>query len=86
MLPEQALNRILAVLASARVNEFIADHQVQAEGIIEFAIGRQSSIGRNSRTVKLQLQAAVKIQSQWLAFGFIRRVTRVFLVLMIKMH
>ena len=36
-LPEQALHRVLAVLARARVNEFIADHQGQAEGIIEFA-------------------------------------------------
>ena len=37
-LPEQAFHRVLAVLARARIDEFIADHQGQAEGIIEFAI------------------------------------------------
>ncbi len=77
---------MLAVLARARVNEFIADHQGQAEGIIEFAIGQQSGVGRNSRTVELQLQAAVKIQPQWPTFGVTRRVTRVFLVVMMVFH
>jgi hypothetical protein len=33
-LPEQARHRVLAVLARARINEFIADHQDLAEGII----------------------------------------------------
>ncbi len=39
-LPEQALHRMLSVLARARINEFIADHDSQTEGIIEFAIGQ----------------------------------------------
>ncbi len=46
---EQARLRVLAVLARVRVNEFIADHQGQAKGIIEFAVGQQSGVGRNSR-------------------------------------
>ncbi len=36
-LPEQALHRMLSVLARARINEFIVDHDGQTEGIIEFA-------------------------------------------------
>ncbi len=85
-LTKQSLQRVLAVLARARVNEFIADHQGQAEGIIEFAIGQQSGVGRNSRTVELQFRAAVEIQPQWLTFGITRRVTRVFLVVMMVFH
>ena len=73
-LPEQALHRVLAVLARARINEFIADRQGKAKDIIEFAIGLQSGVGRDFGTVELQLQAAAEIQSQNSIFRFARRV------------
>ena len=72
-LPEQALHRVLSVLARARINEFIAGHDSQTEGFIEFAIGQQSGVGRDAGTVELKLQAAVEIDPQWLAFGITRR-------------
>ena len=52
---------MLAVLARARIHGFNGDHQGQAEDIIEFAIGRQSGVGRDFGTVEVQLQAAVEI-------------------------
>jgi len=51
-----------AVLAGARINEFITNHVGQPECVIEFAIGKQSSVGGNPGTMKLQLQAAVEIE------------------------
>ena len=60
------LHRVPAVLARTRIDEFIADHQGQAEGIIEFATGQQSGVGGDTGTVELQLHLAVEIQPQWL--------------------
>ena len=65
---------MLAVLARAGVNQAIADHAGQTKGIIEFAIGKQTSIGRDPGSVELHLQAAVKNQPQRLVLGFTLRV------------
>ena len=54
-----------------------ADRLGQAEGIIEFAIGQQSGVGRDSGTVELQLQAAVEIQPQNSIFRFTHRVSHI---------
>ncbi len=77
---------MLAVPARARINEFIAGHQGQAESIFEFAIGQQPGVGSHSGTVELQLQAAVEIQPQMRLSGFTRRVTRVSSVEMMVLH
>jgi len=59
-----------AVLACARINQNVTDHVGQTEGIIEFTVGKQSSVGGDPGTMKLQLKATVKIKPQRLAFGF----------------
>jgi hypothetical protein len=37
----------------------------QPEGVIEFAIGKQASVGGHPRSVELQLQAAVETGTKW---------------------
>jgi len=60
---------IPAVLACARINQNVTDHVGQTEGISEFTVGMQSSVGDRG-TMQLQLQATVKIKPQRLAFRF----------------
>lgn len=54
----------LAVLADARINQFIANHVRQPECVIEFTIGKQSRVGSDFGTVELKLEPTVKIQPQ----------------------
>jgi len=53
-----------AVLASARVGERFTRKFTQTERVIEFTIGKQSSIGCNDGPAKLQHYAAVEIESK----------------------
>jgi hypothetical protein len=53
-----------AVLAGACVGELLARHRAEAEGIVEFAIGQQASIGRDDRASKLERQSAVEIEPE----------------------
>ncbi len=61
---KQSRQRVLAVLAGARINQFIANHVRQPECVIEFTVGKQSSVGGDPGTMKLKLQAAVEIKPQ----------------------
>ena len=63
-LTKQSRQRVLAVLAGARVNQLIANHVRQPECVIEFTVGKQSSVGSDFGTVKLKLEPTVKIQPQ----------------------
>jgi hypothetical protein len=63
-----------AVLAGARIGEHLTRHPAQAERIIEFAIGQQSSIGGDDGAAKLEHQAAVKIEPKSIRFRFTHRV------------
>jgi hypothetical protein len=56
----------------ATVNQVLLRDGHQAERVIEFAIGQQSGIGGDARTVELQLEAAVEIESESIGFGFTR--------------
>jgi hypothetical protein len=51
-----------AVLAGARVGKRLARHCGKPECIVEFAVRQQTRIGGNHGAVKLQHQAAVKIE------------------------
>jgi hypothetical protein len=42
--------------------ERLACHRAQSEYIVEFAVGQQSSVGRDHGAAKLHHQATVKIQ------------------------
>ncbi len=63
-LTKQSRHRVLAVLAGARVNELIANHVRQPEGVIELTVGKQSGVGGDPGTMELKLQAAVEIEPQ----------------------
>jgi restriction endonuclease Mrr len=63
--PDRVDNTVLAqFLAAAGVGENIASHLGKFDGTIEFPIGKQSSVRCDLRSVKLQLQATIKIQPQ----------------------
>jgi hypothetical protein len=61
-------------------------HPFQAKGIVKLAIGEQSGVRCDPGTVELQLQATVEIDPQMGVFGFTRRVTRGWLVVVLVSH
>jgi hypothetical protein len=71
-LPEQPSQCVSTILASACVGQNITRHHRQADRIIEFAIGKQPSIGGHYGAAKLEHQAAVKIKPKSIRFRFTR--------------
>jgi hypothetical protein len=63
-LPQQPDQRMATVPAGARVSERAACHHAEVEGVVEFTIGQQASIGRDDRTAKLERQSAVEIEPE----------------------
>jgi hypothetical protein len=63
---------VATIPARATVNQVLLRDGHQAEHIIEFAIGQQSGIGGNARTVELKLEAVVEIEPERIGFGFTR--------------
>jgi hypothetical protein len=63
-LPQQPDQRMATVPAGARVSKRAACHHAQAEGVVEFTIGQQASIGSNGRASKLERQSAVEIEPE----------------------
>ena len=57
-----------------RIGERIGAGVGQAHRIVQLAIGQQSAIGGDHRTVELEPQAAVEIEPQRLGFRFTRRI------------
>ncbi len=52
------------ILAGPRIGQHVARHRAEAEGIVEFALGQQSSIGGDPRAVELKLHAAIEIEPE----------------------
>ena len=73
-LTQQPDQCVATISARAGVGQNIARQRRQAERVIEFAIGKQTSIGGHDRTAKLQHQAAVKIEPECPIVRFTRRV------------
>src|SRR5260370_23371957 len=63
-----------SVLAGARLGQFMPAARRQSEPVVQFAIGEQSAIRGDHRTVEPAHQAAVEIEHQRLAFRFTHRV------------
>jgi len=63
-LAKQSCHRVLAVLAGAWIDELVANHIRQPEGVIELSVGKQSGVGGDPGTVEFKLQAAVEIEPQ----------------------
>ena len=75
-----------SVLAGTAVLENSPGNLGQAKGIIKLSIGEKPTVGSDLGTVKFQLQAAVKINSQRELSAFTRRVTWGVSVSMCIMH
>jgi hypothetical protein len=73
-LPQHTDKSVPAVLAGANVGEPLAGQIRKAECVVEFAVGKQPSIGGDDRTAKLKGQSAVVIEPERLAIRFTRRV------------
>jgi antirestriction protein ArdC len=54
-LPQQADQRMAAVPAGTCVGEHLACRGAETEGVAEFALGKQTSIGTYPRTMELKL-------------------------------
>ena len=65
--------RIVAtVAAGAAVNQMSVSNGHQAECVIKLAIGQQARVGGDARTVELELEAVVEIESQSIGLRFTR--------------
>ena len=53
-----------AVLAGSSICKRFPRRRTEAEGIVEFAIGKKPSVGGRDRAAKLQRQTAVKIEPE----------------------
>jgi hypothetical protein len=73
-LPQHTDKSVPAVLAGAGVGEPLAGQIRKAQCVVEFAVGKQPSIGGDDRTAKLKGQSAVVIEPERLAIRFTRRV------------
>jgi hypothetical protein len=77
--PEHSLSqhpdqRVMAVLAGARVGEYIAGHRGKAQRGVQFPVREQADVGGDHRSSKLEHQPAVEIESENLGIRFTRRV------------
>jgi hypothetical protein len=73
-LPQQPDQQMPSVLAGACLGQSLASACGQSKNVVQFAIGQQSAIGGDHRTVELEPQAAVEIEPQRLGVRFTRRV------------
>jgi hypothetical protein len=69
-LPQHAHKSVAAILACTCIGDHLARHRGQAKHVVEFPVRQQSGVGSDNRAVKLEHQAAVKIEPENLAVGF----------------
>ena len=74
-LAEQTCHAVPPILAGTAVLKNIPGNLGQVKSIVKLPIGEQPGVRGNPGTVELQLQAAVKINSQRGLSAFTRRVT-----------
>ena len=73
-LPQQPDQRMAAIPAGARIRQQVTRHRAETEGVVEFTVGQQSSIGGDLGAMELQLQPAVEIEPERALDRFTRRV------------
>lgn len=61
-LPQQAHQRMAAVPARTDIGKHITSHCAETEGVVELAVGKQTSVESYPRAMELKLHAAVKIE------------------------
>lgn len=61
-LSQQPDQRVSPILASARVGEHVARHPAETDSVVEFPVGQQSGIGRDPRTMELNVHVTVEIE------------------------
>ena len=63
-----------SILAGTRIRKYFSRARSQAEGVIQFAMGKQPGIGGDHGAAKLQLQATVEIEADPSVLCFTRGV------------
>ena len=69
-LPHERHHRVLRVLSRAPILEHVFGHRRQFHCLIKFPVCKQSRVGGNPGTVKLQLQTGIKFNPQCLFVTF----------------
>ena len=72
-LAELSNQGMASVRAGAGVRQHLSSGLAQTKGIVEFAAGKQPAIGRDLRSVELQLEATVERQPKINILRFTRR-------------
>ena len=72
-LAELSNQGMASVRAGAGVRQHLSSGLAQTKGIVEFAAGQQTTIGRDLRSVELQLETAVERQPKINTLRFTRR-------------
>ena len=85
-LTKQSRHAMPSIFAGTAVLQKTPGPLAQAKGIVKLPIGEQSGVRCDPGTVELQLQATVEIDPQMGVFGFTRRVTRGWLVVVLVSH
>ncbi len=81
-LPKLRRRGVLTVVAGALILQQVVSHGRQPEGVIEVAIGHQSSVAGDPWTAKRELQAAVEPDPQRFVASFTHWVLRPFQAVM----
>jgi hypothetical protein len=72
-LAELANQGMASVRAGAGVRQHLSSGLAQTKDIVEFAAGKQTTLGRDLRSVELQLETAVERQPKISTLRFTRR-------------
>ena len=72
-LAELSNQGVASVRAGAGVRQNVSSGLAQTQGIVEFAAGQQTTIGRDLRSVELQLETAVERQPKISTLRFTHR-------------
>ena len=75
-LPQACSQMVTAVLPGARIGEASGRHAGEAEGIIEFAMKQQTTVGTDGRAAEHELHGTVEFEPQRAGFRFTRRMRR----------
>jgi hypothetical protein len=69
-LPKKGHDLVLDVLAQATLAQLLSRHLTQTQGLIEFSEGEQPCVRCDGGSPELQLQSAVKFESERALRGF----------------
>src|SRR5262249_17824159 len=77
-LAQESQEAVLGVLPGARVKQDARGRAGQAEGVVEFPIGKEPGVTGNGRAVELQLDLTVEVNAQGVILAVTHWVPRSF--------